>query len=133
MTILKTIVRVNVQVCRRLGTRSIVAVPITSSHGIIGLLEAFSSEAYGFNDSDVRSLKLLVELILAAMKPEEENRMAEISRRLVAGETNNPAPSVVPGSRPVDESEFEDEPLFYRSAQLQSAAFNASNAAASDG
>jgi N-acetylmuramoyl-L-alanine amidase len=78
--------RVNVQVCRRLGTRSIVAVPIASSRGTIGLLEAFSAEAYGFNDSDVRSLNLLAELILAAMKPEEENRLAEISRRLVAGE-----------------------------------------------
>ena len=43
----------------------------------------------------------------------------------------NPAPSVIPGTTPVDESEVEDEPLFYRSAQLQSAAFNASNAAAS--
>jgi N-acetylmuramoyl-L-alanine amidase len=78
--------RVNVQVCRILGTRSIVAIPIASSHGTIGLLEAFSSEAYGFNDSDVRSLNLLAELILAALKPEEENRMAEISQRLVAGE-----------------------------------------------
>ena len=78
--------RVNVQVCRRLGTRSIVAVPIASSHGTIGLLEAFSAEAYGFNDSDVRSLNLLAELILSAMKPEEENRLAEISQRLVAGE-----------------------------------------------
>ena len=77
--------RVNVQVCRRLGTRSIVAVPIASAHGTIGLLEAFSAEPHGFNDSDVRSLKLLAELILAAMKPEEENRLAEISQRLVAG------------------------------------------------
>ena len=76
--------RVNVQVCRRLGTRSIVAVPIASAHGTLGLLEAFSAEPYGFNDSDVRSLKLLAELILAAMKPEEENRLAEISQRLVA-------------------------------------------------
>jgi N-acetylmuramoyl-L-alanine amidase len=79
--------RVNVQVCRRLGTRSIVAVPIASSHGTIGLLEAFSAEPHGFNDSDVRSLNLLAELILAAMKPEEENRLAEISQRLVAGES----------------------------------------------
>jgi N-acetylmuramoyl-L-alanine amidase/putative methionine-R-sulfoxide reductase with GAF domain len=76
--------RVNVQVCRLLGTRSIVAVPIASTHGIIGLVEAFSSEPHGFNDSDVRSLKLLAELILAAMKPEEENRLAEISQRVVA-------------------------------------------------
>ena len=82
--------RVDVQVCRRLGTRSIVAIPIASSRATIGLLEAFSAEAYGFNDSDVRSLKLLAELILAAMKPEEENRLAEISQRLVAGEARSP-------------------------------------------
>jgi hypothetical protein len=78
--------RVNVQVCRSLGARSIVAVPIASSFGTIGLLEAFSVEPHGFNDSDVRSLNLLAELILAAMKPEEENRLAEISQRLVAGD-----------------------------------------------
>ena len=76
--------RVNVQVCRRIGTRSIVAVPIASAHGIIGLVEAFSAEPHGFNDSDVRSLKLLAELILAAMKPEDENRLVEISQRVVA-------------------------------------------------
>jgi hypothetical protein len=115
-------VRVNVQVCRRLGTRSIVAVPISSSRGIVGLLEAFSSEAYGFNDSDVRSLKLLVELILAALKPEEENRMAEVSRRLVTGGTNDTASSLIPDTARVDESEEEDEPLFYRLAQRELAA-----------
>jgi N-acetylmuramoyl-L-alanine amidase len=79
--------RVDVDVCRRLGARSIVAVPIASAHGTIGLLEAFSAEPRGFNDSDVRSLNLLAELILAALKPEEENRLAEISQRLVAGES----------------------------------------------
>jgi N-acetylmuramoyl-L-alanine amidase len=83
--------RVNVQVCRRLGTRSIVAVPIASAHGAIGLLEAFSAEPHGFNDSDVRSLKLLAELILSAMKPEEENRLAEISLRLVAEGSAEPS------------------------------------------
>ncbi len=87
--------RVNLQVCRRLGTRSIVAVPIASARGTVGLLEAFSAEPHGFNDSDVRSLKLLAELILSAMKPEEENRLAEISQRLVAGETTEaPLPGV---------------------------------------
>ena len=83
--------RVNVQVCRLLGTRSIVAVPIASAHGAIGLLEAFSAEPHGFNDSDVRSLNLLAELILSAMKPEEENRLAEISLRLVAEESAEPS------------------------------------------
>jgi N-acetylmuramoyl-L-alanine amidase/putative methionine-R-sulfoxide reductase with GAF domain len=76
--------RVNVQACRRLGTRSMVAVPLAGQQTVIGLLEAFSGEPYGFNDSDVRSLNLLGELILAAMKPEEEDRMAEISQRVAA-------------------------------------------------
>src|SRR5437667_2119210 len=75
--------RVNVQACRRLGTQSMVAVPLAGQQNVIGLLEAFSSEPYGFNDSDVRSLNLLAELILAAMKPEEEDQMAEISQRVV--------------------------------------------------
>ena len=76
-------VRVDVQACRRLGARSMVAVPIAAAHGVIGLIEAFSTEAFGFNDSDVRSLGLLADLILAALKPQEEDRLAEISRRVV--------------------------------------------------
>src|SRR5262249_18276347 len=75
----------NVHACRRLGARSMVAVPLSARQTVVGLLEAFSSEAYGFNDSDVRSLNLLAELILAALRPEEEDRLAEISRRVVAG------------------------------------------------
>ncbi len=79
--------RVSAEACRRLGTRSMVAVPLATSQAIIGVLEAFSAEPLGFNDSDVRSLSLLSELILDAMKPEEEYRLAEISQRVV-----NPAP-----------------------------------------
>src|SRR5436309_1988211 len=75
--------RVNVQACRRLGARSMVAAPLAGQQNVIGLLAALSSEPYGFNDSDVRSLNLLAELILAAMKPEEEDQMAEISQRVV--------------------------------------------------
>jgi N-acetylmuramoyl-L-alanine amidase len=76
--------RVSVETCRRLGARSMVAVPLSARQSVIGLLEAFSSEAFGFNDSDVRNLNLLAELILAALKPEEEDRLAEISQRVVA-------------------------------------------------
>lgn len=76
--------RVNVHAARRLGARSMVAVPLAGQETILGLLEAFSYDAYAFNDSDVRSLKLLAELILAALKPEEEDRLAQISRSVVA-------------------------------------------------
>jgi len=69
--------RVNVQACRRLGAHSMVAVPLCGRRRVIGLLEAFSSETYGFNDSDVRSLELLAELVVGALKPEDEDRFAE--------------------------------------------------------
>ena len=78
--------RVNVQAARRLGARAMVAVPLAARHGVIGLLEAFSYKAHGFNDGDVRSLNLLAELILAAMRPEEEDRLAEISQRVAVRE-----------------------------------------------
>ncbi len=105
--------RVNVPACRRLGARSMVAVPLAGQQSVIGLLEAFSSEAYGFNDSDVRSLNLLAELILAAMKPEEEDRLAEISQRVVAAEPVEVTEPAVPDDRvespaqaPLDNSEL---------------------------
>jgi N-acetylmuramoyl-L-alanine amidase/putative methionine-R-sulfoxide reductase with GAF domain len=72
--------RVNLQACRRLGARSMVAVPLCGRRRVIGLLEAFSAEPFGFNDSDVRSLELLAEIILGALKPEDEDRFAEAAQ-----------------------------------------------------
>ncbi|MGB6473858.1 MAG: N-acetylmuramoyl-L-alanine amidase [Candidatus Sulfotelmatobacter sp.] len=72
--------RVNLQACRRLGARSMVAVPLCGRRRVIGVLEAFSAEPFGFNDSDVRSLELLAEIILGALKPEDEDRFAEAAQ-----------------------------------------------------
>jgi N-acetylmuramoyl-L-alanine amidase/putative methionine-R-sulfoxide reductase with GAF domain len=72
--------RVNLSACRRLGARSMVAVPLCGRRRVIGLLEAFSGEPFGFNDSDVTSLELLAELILGALKPEDEDRFAEAAQ-----------------------------------------------------
>jgi N-acetylmuramoyl-L-alanine amidase len=69
--------RVNLEACRRLNARSMVAVPLCGRRRVIGVLEAFSVEPFGFNDSDVRSLELLAELVLGALKPEDEDRFAE--------------------------------------------------------
>jgi len=69
--------RVNVQSCRNLGARSMVAVPLCGRRRVIGVLEAFSSWPFGFNDSDVRNLTLLAELVVSALKPEDEDRFAE--------------------------------------------------------
>ena len=72
--------RVNLEACRRLGTRSMVAVPLLGQESVVGLLEAFSTEPFGFNDGDVRSLNLLAELILAALKPEDEDRIVRAAK-----------------------------------------------------
>lgn len=96
--------RVDMLACRRLGARSMVAVPLSAKQAVIGLLEAFSGEAYGFNDSDVRSLNLLAELVLSAMKPEEEDRLAEISQRVV-GQTAVPEPAAEIATAPVETEE----------------------------
>ena len=72
--------RVNVEACRRLGTRSMVAVPLLGQQNVVGLLEAFSTEPFGFNDADVRSLNLLAELILAALKPEDEEQIVRAAK-----------------------------------------------------
>jgi N-acetylmuramoyl-L-alanine amidase len=86
--------RVNLRTCRQLGTRSMVAVPLCGRRRVIGLLEAFSVERFGFNDSDVRNLSLLAELILAALKPEDEDRFAA-SAQAAASELE-PAPGSAP-------------------------------------
>jgi N-acetylmuramoyl-L-alanine amidase len=82
--------RVNLHACRHLGARSMVAVPLCGRRRVIGLLEAFSAQVFGFNDSDVRGLELLAELILGALKPEDEDRFAE-SAKVAATRLETPA------------------------------------------
>src|SRR6202166_4942372 len=94
---------VNLYACRQLGARSMVAVPLCGRRRVIGLLEAFSSEPFGFNDSDVGSLELLAELILGALKPEDEQRFAE-SAKAAEAELVAPAIAVPPPSVPAKPS-----------------------------
>src|ERR1700686_164548 len=75
--------RVNPQACRALGARSMVAVPLTAKGRVVGLIEAFSPKTHGFNDKDVKSLSLLGELILAAIHPEEEDRLAQLAEQIL--------------------------------------------------
>lgn len=83
--------RVNLQSCRKLGARSMVAVPLCGRRRVIGVLEAFSSWPFAFNEIDVRNLSLLAELVLAALKPEDEDRYAQSAQ---AAATKLEAPKV---------------------------------------
>jgi N-acetylmuramoyl-L-alanine amidase len=69
--------RVNVESCRKLGARSMVAVPLCGRRRVIGVLEAFSSWPFGFNDADIANLTLLAELVVGALRPEDEDRFAQ--------------------------------------------------------
>jgi N-acetylmuramoyl-L-alanine amidase len=92
--------RVSVQACRRLGALSIVGVPLLGRDSVLGLIEAFSTKVRAFDDSAVRSLKLLAELILAAIKPEEEDQLANISRKVTEQE-EAAAKTTTPASNPL--------------------------------
>jgi N-acetylmuramoyl-L-alanine amidase/putative methionine-R-sulfoxide reductase with GAF domain len=69
--------RVNVDACRKMGVRSMVAVPLCGRRRVIGVLEAFSSWPFAFNEIDIRNLTLLAELVLGALKPEDEDRFTQ--------------------------------------------------------
>src|SRR5947209_479024 len=94
--------RVNLEACRKLGARSMVAVPLCGRRRVIGVLEAFCSWPFGFNDSDVRNLTLLAELVLAALKPEDEDRFAESAQ--VAATKLEPTRPVAPPKLPAKDS-----------------------------
>jgi N-acetylmuramoyl-L-alanine amidase/putative methionine-R-sulfoxide reductase with GAF domain len=87
--------RVNVGACRKLGARSMVAVPLCGRRRVIGVLEAFSTWPFSFNESDVRNLTLLAELVVGALKPEDEDRFAQSAQAAATKlEPGKPAPSL---------------------------------------
>ncbi len=106
----ETDARVNLQACRLLGARSMVAVPLCLRKRSIGLLQAFSSQPFGFNDHDVRILSMLAEMVLCAITPEDEIRFAESAQvaatklEAVAPELEIVPTAVVPPD--VDRDEF---------------------------
>src|SRR3954470_20014579 len=102
--------RVNAQACRILGARSMVAVPLNAKGRVVGLIEAFSSITHGFNDGDVKSLSLLGELILAAIHPEEEDRLAQLAEKILpqppaaVSQPRDLERSTIPSASPVVET-----------------------------
>jgi len=83
--------RLNLQACRKMGARAMVAVPLCGRRRVIGVLEAFSAWPFAFNEIDIRNLSLLAELVLAALKPEDEDRFAQSAQ---AAATKLEAPKV---------------------------------------
>lgn len=59
----QTDIRVNATVCRDLGIRSIVVLPVLDGEKLRGILEVFASEPQAFSDSDLQTLQSLCERI----------------------------------------------------------------------
>jgi N-acetylmuramoyl-L-alanine amidase len=58
----------------KIGARATVLIPLRGYRQHIGVLQAFSASTWSFTDEDVRSLELFAELILAALRPEDQDR-----------------------------------------------------------
>src|SRR6266571_4515415 len=79
--------RVDAEVCRRLGLRSLAAAPLCGKRGTVGIIEVFSARPYSFPDRHLDLLRQLAELVMSArarfaeaekhpLLPEEEARAA---------------------------------------------------------
>jgi len=56
--------RVAVEICRRLGIRSIAAAPIRYERDVVGLLEVFSQQTFAFDEGDLAILERLAQTAL---------------------------------------------------------------------
>jgi TonB family protein len=82
--------RVDPQLCRGLGVRSIVAVPVRQAGELLGVLEIFSAKAAAFGEREVRTLQMLSRSIV-------EN--IELARRASRRDDTELRGEVVAGSR----------------------------------
>ena len=66
--------RFELDFARQIGARSTVLVPLRGRREHVGVLQAFSTTVRAFTDHDVRCLDLFAELVLSALKPEDQDR-----------------------------------------------------------
>ena len=70
----ETDARVELDFALRIGARSTIMVPLRGRHQQLGVLQAFSTTARAFSDHDIRCFDLFSELVLSALKPEDQDR-----------------------------------------------------------
>ena len=66
--------RVELDFARQILARSTVLVPLRGWHTQLGVLQAFSTTAWAFSDHDIRCFDLFAELVLSALKPDDQDR-----------------------------------------------------------
>jgi TonB family protein len=86
--------RVDRELCRRLGVRSILVVPVLRAGELLGVMEIFSAEAGAFGEREVRTLQMLSRSVLENI---ELARMStkvepEVPAEIVSGSGAQPEP-----------------------------------------
>jgi N-acetylmuramoyl-L-alanine amidase len=66
--------RVGLDFARQTGARSTVLIPLAGRRQPLGVLQLFSYSPLAFTEHDVRCFDLFAELILSALKPEDQDR-----------------------------------------------------------
>ena len=66
--------RVELDLTRKVGASASIVVPLRGRHARLGVLQAFSKTPFAFSNGDIRSLELFAELVLSALKPEDQDR-----------------------------------------------------------
>jgi TonB family protein len=77
--------RVDAEVCRRLGLRSLAVVPVGRKPAVSGVLEAFSALPFAFHDTQVELLEELAELVMAAERTSAELAAERLREKLGNG------------------------------------------------
>ena len=84
--------RVEFDLTKYLGAFASIMVPLRGRHTCLGVMQAFSKTPFGFSDGDIRTLELFAELVLSALKPEDQDRRINWLSD-VAGEVLYPKPT----------------------------------------
>jgi len=97
----ETDARVDVDFARQIGARSTVLVPLRGRCEQLGVLQAFSTTARAFTDHDVRCFDLFAELVLCALRPEDQDRRIDWLSSVANDVLHANPPAIVPVIEPV--------------------------------
>src|SRR5882762_6537935 len=86
--------RFELDFARQIGARSTVLVPLRGRREQVGVLQAFSTTVRAFTDHDVRCFDLFAELVLSALKPEDQDRrihwLSDVAGEVLQGKAEAP-------------------------------------------
>jgi TonB family protein len=71
--------RVNTEICRELGVRSMLMAPLVDESEVLGILEIFSDQPYAFSESDSRMLQAVAQRVVEDRSFVEHHARARIS------------------------------------------------------